>query len=363
MKFLTLQPEAFGIDISDLSLKIAKLKKKRGGLSLVSFGLEKIQPGIIKSGEIKDQQALTEIIKKSIQGVQGQRLDTKYVIASLPEEKSFLQIIQMPKLAKEELEQAVRFEAENYIPLPLEKVYLGFQKIKPHYNHLDHLDILIACMPKEIVDPYVESLKKAGLVPIALEIESQAIARALIKEEKSSSPILLIDFGETRSSFIIFSGCCVRFTSSIPISSQGLTQNIAKSLKVDFKKAETMKTKYGLRSDPKKENEERRKVFETLAPIMTEFVEQTKTCINYYQTHAKHEHLPPGNRGVKKILLAGGGANLLGFTDFLSSEIKIPVEVGNPWVNVNLKKKAPLFFKESLPYTTAIGLALRGLRK
>lgn len=358
-KFLTLKPEAFGIDISDLSLRIIKLKKKRGAFGLTSFGLERIKSGTIKSGEIKDPEGLTEIIKNAIHNVRGQRLDTKYVIASLPEEKSFLEIIQMPELAKEELEQAVKFEAENYIPIPLEKVYFGFQKIKPFYDHLDHLDILIACMPKEIVDPYVFSLKKAGLIPVALEIESQAIARALIKEEKSVSPIFLIDFGETRTSFIIFSGSCLRFTSSIPISSQQLTKNISKLLGVDIKKAEKMKIKYGFKINPKKKDQEQEKVFEALIPIMTDFTEQIKNCLNYYQTHAKHEHLPPGKRGVKKILLCGGGANLPGLTDFLASELKIPVERGNPFVNVDFKKKKGLPLKDPLSFTTAIGLALR----
>ena len=121
-KFLTLQPEAFGIDISDLSLKIIKLKKKGKKIDLDSFGLERIEPGIIKSGEIKDEQALTRTIKKAIGKVQGQKLDTRYVTASLPEEKSFLKIIQIPKMAEEDLNNAVLFEAENYIPLPLEKV-------------------------------------------------------------------------------------------------------------------------------------------------------------------------------------------------------------------------------------------------
>jgi type IV pilus assembly protein PilM len=107
----------------------------------------------------------------------------------LPEEKAFLQVIQLPKLEEKDLKAAVQFEAENYIPLPVEEVYLDYQVVPPVYNHLDHLDVLIAALPKRIIDPYLDSLKGAGLVPKVLEIESQAIVRALIKNEVSYSPV------------------------------------------------------------------------------------------------------------------------------------------------------------------------------
>src|SRR3989338_4809236 len=147
--FLTLKPEVFGIDISHLSLKIIKLKKKGGSLALASFGETEIKPGIINGGEIRDEDALAETIKKSLTQIKGEKLKTKYVVASLPEEKSFLQVIQMPPMREEEMNKAVYFEAENYIPMPVEKVYLDAQKVLPALNHLDHLDVLIAALPRK----------------------------------------------------------------------------------------------------------------------------------------------------------------------------------------------------------------------
>ncbi|GAI10678.1 unnamed protein product, partial [marine sediment metagenome] len=130
LKFLTLKPEAFGLDFSDLSLRIAKLKKRgkfllnRGAITrsgatdlcLASWGEMEIKPGIIEKGEIKDATSLSEIIKEGLNEVKGERIKTKYVIASLPEKKAFIQVIQMPRMKKEELKTAVPFEAENYIP-------------------------------------------------------------------------------------------------------------------------------------------------------------------------------------------------------------------------------------------------------
>lgn len=365
LKFLTLKPDSFGLDISDLSLKIIKLKKKSGVFSLDSFGKESIKPGVIEGGEIKDQKTLVGIIKKVIDKVKIQSLATNYVVASLPEEKSFIQVIQVPKMGPEELKSAVRFEAENHIPLPLERVYLDFQEIEPLYDHLDHLDILVAAQPREIVDSYVSCLKEAGLQPLGLEIESQAIARALVKDEKAPRSVLLIDFGQTQTSFIIFSGCCVRFTSTIPISSQSFTQVISQVLKIDLIEAERMKIKYGISQKIAKRKEEKNKeekIFRALSPLVTDLAEQIKKYLFYYQSHATHEHLAPDGKGVEKILLCGGGANLLGLTAFLSSELKLPVQLGNPWVNLGSLKKGQLSPKESLVYTTALGLALGGIK-
>jgi type IV pilus assembly protein PilM len=321
---------------------------------------------------------LAEIIKEALKKTKGARIKTKYVVASLPEEKAFLQVIQMPKMPEEDLKSAVIYEAENYIPLPIEEVYLDSQIVKPVVDSLDHFDVLIAALPKKTVDSYLNCLKKAGLLPQALEIESLAIARALVKNEISPFPVLLIDLGATRTSFIIFSGYSLRFTASIPVSSQKFSEAISKTLGVDLKKAEEMKLSYGLEKAEKvklkgkannkkfeKEIIESNKIFEALVPALTDLVEQIKKYLDYYQTHSSHEHLAANKKGVEKIFLSGGGANLKGLADFLALELQIPVELGNPWVNIlpkPLKEVPELPYEESLRYTTALGLALRGIK-
>ena len=359
MNFLSLKSEAFGLDISDLSLKIAKLKKKGKFLSLASWGETEIKPGLIEEGEIKDENGLAESIKKSLSQIRGEKLKTNYVVVSLPEKKAFLQVIQMPKMEKEELEEALPFEAENYVPLPIEKVYLDFQIIPPVQDGLDHLDILIAAFPRETINPYVGAIKKAGLLAAVLEIESQSISRALIKNELSPGPVFIVDFGRSRTSFIIFSGYSLRFTTSIPISSHHLTEGISKTLKLDLIEAEKLKIKYGLGKT------KRSKIFNAMVPALTDLAEQIKKHIDYYQSHASHEHLPPNGKRIEKIILCGRGANLKGFPDFLSKELGIPTELGNPWLNIlpePLKEVPELPFEESLGYTTALGLALRGIK-
>jgi type IV pilus assembly protein PilM len=355
LELLTLKPDTFGLDISDLSFKIVQLVRKGKFLRLSFFLEEKIKPGLIKEGEIRNEDELAFKIRAALQKHKRKAPRTRYVVASLPEEKAFLQVIQMPKMPEEDLKSAVIYEAENYIPLPIEEVYLDSVVVKPLVDHLDHFDVLIAALPKKIVNSYLNCLKKAGLFPQVFEIESLAIARALVKKSTSPVPLLLIDLGATRTSFIIFSGYSLKFTSSIPVSSQSITDAIAKNLNISQKDAEKLKIKEGLDS---------KRIFEAAIPVLTDLSEQIKKHLDYYTSHAFHEHLGSNQKGVSKIILSGGGANLKGLTGFLSDRFKIPVEIGNPWVNIlpePLKEIPELPYSESLKYTTALGLALRGI--
>ena len=358
MKFLTLEKEIFGLDISDRSLKIVNLKKKKNSFVLSSFNQIEIEPGIIENGVIKNENALVKIIKSLLKSIKGGKIKTKYVAASLPEEKSFLQVIQMPGMEEEELKSAVVFEAENYIPLPMSEVYFDFEAVNPVKGHSNHVDVLIAATPKKIVNSYVSCLRGAGLIPAILEVESQAIARALIKNYASTHPIILIDFGKTSTAFIVFAGHSIRFTCSIPFSSEQLTQAIAKSLGISLEKAEKIKSKYdvsGTKTDARS-----KKIFEAVDPILEGLVAQIKKYSDFYQSHASHEHLS-SDYDIEKALICGGGASLKGLPSFLSKKLGLPVELGSFWIDFPSKKAVGGISKESLSFTTALGLALRGI--
>jgi len=106
-----------------------------------------------------------------------------------------------------------------------------------------------------------------------LEIESLAIVRALIKEGLSKKPVLIIDLGASRTSFIVFSGYSLRFTFSISVSAKKFTEAIVKSLDVKEDKAEKLKIKHGLSN---KEDSEGKEVFEALIAPLTDLTEQIK---------------------------------------------------------------------------------------
>lgn len=359
--YLSLEPEAFGIDFSDLSLRVARLKRKGKFFDLVSWNEVKVPLGVVKDGEIQDEQKLIDLIKKGVEEVKGEKIRTKYVIASLPETQAFLQVIKVPKMSEDELRTAIPFEVENYIPLLSDQVYLDYEPIYSSSQKKDVLDVLIGAMSRKIVDSYISCLKGAGFTPKALEMESQSIARNIIKDNISPFPYLIIDFGKTTTSFIVFSGYSLRFTSSISVSSDNLTEKIATDFKITHGEAEAMKIKHGLG-----DSKEGKKVNKSIDPLISDLIEETKKYINYYHTHSNDVPKEMGGGEIKKILLCGGGSNLKGLSEKIFSKIKIPTELANPWINIlpkEIKKTPNLSYKDSLGYVTALGLALRGIKE
>jgi type IV pilus assembly protein PilM len=312
--FLELKEDIFGLDLSGSSLKIVNLKKKRKGFELISLGETEIPENLMENGIIKDEDALVKIIKSTIKSIKGQKIKTKYIVASLPEEKSFLQVIQMPKMEKRELALAVSLEAENYIPLPIEEVYLDFYTVPSVEKNSNHIEVIMVAMPKKIIDSYVSCFKKAGLTPIIFETESFAMIRSLIKKDEKNSSLALINIGKNDANFIIFSGNFIRFSCSIPVSL----------------------------------NEETK----------TEFAKQIDKYLNFYCDHSSYEN-PSNSQEINKILICGEGSILKDLPEFLSKKLKISIELSNPLINFSSKKTKLLKEKNILSFATVIGLAMR----
>jgi type IV pilus assembly protein PilM len=357
MKFFSKKINSFGLDLSDLSIKIIDLKKAGSALALAGFGRQEIPEGIIENGEIKKKGELIKIIAKTVKESKGGAIKSKDCVVSLPETESYIRVIQLPEMKNEEIKEAIKWELEANIPVAVEDVYFDWQILNFPSKRPNELCVLIGALPKTLVDPYLDVIKKAGLNPLAFEIESIATARAVIKEGEQSNPVIIVDLGAKRASFIIFAVGSVWLTTSLPISNNLLIDDIASAFKISKEEARDLKFKVGL------DKEKDEKIYQAMEPRLAELVKEIKKYMDYYETLLP-KYLPKTT--IDKILLCGGGANLEGLPLFLSPILKIHVELANPWINIfdaEAKKLPELSFSDSLSYTTAIGLALRGILK
>lgn len=334
---------AFGLDLSDRSLKIVQFEKHGDNLSLSNSIKKDIPEGLVQGGVIKDEEELVNILKKTLKEIGEGGLRNNRVICNLPEEKVFIRVIQLPLMKKEEITNAVYWEAEAHIPLSASEVYMDWQVIKPIINHLDHIDILVAAAPRDLVRSYSSLLKKSGLQPIALEPESVAVVRSLIRSD-NHKPTIIVDLGSTGTNFVVYSARAIRFTSHTYVSGQLLSDAIAKDLKVSKKEAQQLKIKIGLDKTKRKG-----KVFQALKPVINDLAKQIGEYIDFY--HNNNTHVHTSKKKIGQILLCGGDSLLINLSSYLEQELKIPVEIINPLKNIFPKK-------ESLIYNTAIGLAL-----
>ena len=344
-----------GFDISDRTIKHISFRFYNSNTpQILFFGEIPLSEGIIKSGEIVNEDALVSSIAGWVKREQ-KKLPSRYVAASLPEEKAFLRIIQLPKIKKDVVGDAVQWEIEAHIPLSREELAYEYEIIEPIENSLDHFDVMITALPKTIVESYARALTRAGLMPVALEVESQAIIRAVAPRIRDRKAVIIVDFGYTRTSFAIFTGGAIVLTSTVALGGKDLEINIMKELGVNEKKARELKIAYGLNK-----NELEGKLFSALSPAISALADEIKRAAEFTKEHAKHRH--GAAEEVSEILLLGGDANLFGLTTYLSSVLKIPARVADPFARfteTGVRFIPDIPKNQSLEYATAIGLAMR----
>ena len=344
---------AFGLDLSDRSIKVAQLRKKGGKISLYSYGRENIPEGLIVDGEIKNEKEVVKLVKKTLANAKPNPIKSKFVIYSIPEPKGFIRVVQIPRSKEDDIEQIVRYEAEQLFPIDVNDAYVDWQILSTSDDKT--LKVIVAVVPRLLIDSYSSVAEKAGLKPVAAEIESIPITRSLINDSQSSKPVLVIDLGKDRTSFIIFKNPAVQFTASIPICGEEFINNISERLEIDKIAAENMKDKCGLSFEG-----ECKEVFKAIQPSLREMIKYIDKLTYYYKDHFGLDE------DIAKVIICGGEAKMIGISSFLSLQIKKEIEKGNPWVNIMTfkdKEIPPISRNDSLVFVTVLGLALRGVRE
>ncbi len=336
------------MDISDSAIKAVKVKKSGKDLFLSSFAEVELTPGTVTKGKIEDKNTLASAITAL---ERRGKFGTKYVSISLPEEKSFLKIIRMPRMDRKDLESAVVYESENHLPLPIKDVYLDFQ-VLPSSENKDTLDILIAALPCEVADLCVAAVEKAGLFPVSLETESLSIARSLMDERKMNDPVLIVDIGQKKTSFIIFSEKSIRFAGSIQTSSTSFTEEISRIKNIELDAAEKFKLKNGIYE------EGRNDLIKGIDMIIDDLAEVIERYMEYYQSRIFQRSSGSEGENIKEIIICGGGANIKGLQDHLSSKIKREIKIGDPFLKIQ-RNPGNISSHQALGYAVAIGSALR----
>ena len=342
----------FGLDLSDLSIKIVNISNDGSCEYIDSYASVPLTAGLIIDGEIVQKDQVVAAIKKAVSIAGPNKIKTKKVICSLPETKAFLRIISIPQMSDNEISEAVKWEMEANIPLPLDQVYYDWQVIPDTLlSEKNRINMLVVAIAKSVVDQNIEVLELAGLKPVGLEIESLAQARSILLEKNEKETVLIVDIGDRRTSFSIAKGGVTCFTSSIPLCGQSLTDVISKSMNISIEEAEKIKISYGIGDEFKNDA-----LFKATQPVLANFAQEIERSVDFYLTGLKYSD------NVDKIIICGGGANAKGIVPYLSKKLGREIQQGNPWINVNLGKNLPLIEKDqSLQFSTAIGLALKGL--
>ncbi len=343
-EFLSLS--AAGLDISSRSVKVIALAQEGPHLSLREYANAEIPEGVIEGGDIVDSDALVEILRRV-----RSRHAVRYVHASLPEKKAFLYQARMPQQSVATLHQAIESELEEHVPLPPSETYFDFETL-PQSAASNDADVAVTAYARRIVESYVSVLERAGLTPVSLEVESQALARAVVPRGEKGT-VMAVDFGKyaTRVAFIA-NGQTV-FTATIDIGGHALTSAIMKQLNVKEEEAERLKNEQGLIK-----GEGGTDLSEALMITVTVLKDELMRHLSYWNERASSTSVA---EPVSGMYLCGGNANLRGLPEYLAAAMRIRVSVANVWTNAfSFNEYVPdMPRSESLGYATAIGLALK----
>lgn len=334
-----------GLHINNHAIKALQFDVGVKSTQIKAFTNIVMPKGIIANDEFVDHSALSNLITKSMAKPQYGKFSTNRVVVAIPESKSFVRIIPIQKMRESEIETAVMFEAESYIPLPMDQVYFDWQILE---DKGDTMDILMIASPKTYIDTYSDILEKAGLKIAGIETESQSVARTLVPPTVKE-PILIADMDAFKTALVMVQNGTLQFTSSVPIAGNTFTQSLSKALSITPGDAEKLKHQVGFTNTVEYPNLK----IQMLPALQDLAAEITNILKFHYDHHEDH---------IASLILTGGGAKLQHIAEALEPMLEqyapLKVTVANPLEHVPNFKETELGPYEALSFTTAIGLAM-----
>lgn len=342
-----------GIDISDRSIKIAEVVGRRHP-QLKSVCWSALSPTIMRRGVIQDVAAATTALREAFTKCSPQPIEGNVVVASIPETQSFVRVLEIPAMPDHEVDEAVQWAVRQHIPFDLDRVYLDWQAVAGTGFDVRRRHVLVGAVQRDVVDPLLQVFDGVGLKVAAFELEAQAIVRSILPSDAQDvRGVLMIDLGATSTNVIFFDQGVIRFTTSVQLGGDDLTQQLSHSLSLQPGMAAEQKALVGVSG----QQDQQAQVVAALRQGMLELLSRVQRVVKEMQAQFSQEDRP-----VKAIMLSGGSANLPGIIAVFAEVFPgVPIEMGNPFININSndKRPVPLSPADSSHFVTAVGLALR----
>ena len=326
-----------GLKIGASQLAAARIVNN-GSPEVVQLARATLEPGIVVGGELREPDALAEALKAFFRANKLPKQGVRLGIASNRIGVRTFEIggIEDPK----QLENAIRFRAQETLPIPLEEAVLDYQilgeTVDAESGGTKHRVLLVVAY-RELVDRYVAACRKAGIKVAGVDLEAFALLRALGDRpaDATNAAIVVVTVGHERSTLAVSSGETCEFTRVIEWGGQNLNVAIARALDVAPSEAEPIKHSISLLEPAESmelDAERAAKVRTAVHQELQTFARELVSSLQFYQGQ-------PGSLGIAEIVLTGGTAQLPGLDAELGRLIGVRVRVGDPLARVELGKK------------------------
>lgn len=385
---------AVGLDIGSRVVKAVQLKKAGKGIELEKFGIADIYPSGEKPAAADAQRrSIVEAIK---QAMSDAGITADQVVTAVAGESIIVRYIQLPDMPEEELKNALRWEAEEYIPFRVEDVNIDSSIIgRTGEGSNARLDVLLVCARKDLIEDQIQLLSEAGLSAATIDVDSFAFLNCFdVNYKPEGSEVAgLINVGGDITSISVYSGGAPRFSRDISIGGSSITGAIQQRLDISLAEAEALKLKVGAPkpaggqagmqddstvggSSPSNDlaNTIRSTVEamtgdegggdasspeavaeRTIRNTLGNLIGEIRRSVQFFENQSRGHKL-------QRLVLGGGSVGLKGLAEYIQAETRLPVEIIDPLKRIPVTGKgvdAELLKEYRNMLGVGVGLALR----
>jgi len=345
-----------GLKIGSSQLAAARVVNN-GSADLVQVAREPLEMGIVVGGEPRQPDELANALRDFFKKHKLPRTGVRLGIANNRIGVRTLEVAGI--IDPKQLDNAIRFRAQEALPIPLEEAVLDYQVLSERVDASGRpvRRVLLVVAYRDLIDRYVSACRKAGIRLSGIDLEAFGLLRALTvlrdPEETPNAATVVVNVGHDRSTFGVSDGLHCEFTRVLDWGGAKLGVAIARALDLAPSEAAPIKHALSLTEPVTPAGltaEQAQKAREAVQRELHAFARELVSALQFYQNQ-------PGSLGIGEVVLTGGTADLPGIDTELRRLIGVPVRVGDPLVNVRLGKKVDV--PEGLgSLATAIGLGI-----
>ncbi len=330
-----MQKLLLGLDIGTQTIKAVQMSREKNSNQILAAGFIPTP---------SDEKSMPDSINRLVHDM---KISSSDAAICLPSVNVITRILEMPIMTENELSSSIKWEAEQYIPMPLDKVKIDYTVIgKDEQN--SKLKILLIAAPITLLEKYINITTAAGLNPVAIETEILAATRSITTSFPQLSQAIVVSLGAATTEIALIHDQTLVYTKSIPLGGNTLTRLIAQELGFEVNQAEEYKKTYGLEED-KLEG----KIAKSLMPHFTTIFSEIEKNVAYFKELYPKED-------ITNITVCGGGAKLPGLILSLTKNLGLDTQISNPFINLTVDPKIlPTLSADAPTYTQAVGLALK----
>jgi type IV pilus assembly protein PilM len=311
-----------------------------GSPELLQIARQPIENGIVVGGELRDPDALADALRDFFA---EHDLPNRGIRLGIGNNRIGVRSFEITGVHDpSQLENAIRFRAQEALPIPLDEAVLDYHVIDETVSPtgIRTYRVLLVVAYRELVDRYITACRGAGLRLAGIDLEAFALLRALSPPSSESLPedtaLVAVSIGHDRSTFAVSNGVVCEFTRVLDWGGSALNTAIARALDITPSQAEPVKRALKLRgaddggSTPSEEYSARAE--EAVRLELQSFARELVSSLHFYQNQ-------PGSLAIGSIALTGGTAHLPGLAAELQRLIGVKVRVGDPLRRVGGSKR------------------------